>query len=156
MMRHFGARVDIRRLFQSEAGRFLASIILGFGLASIFRKACTDRNCIQFNGPVISEVNGKTYQFGDLCYKYKLEPVKCSSTKKQVDLSDGIKDRIAAGQSTSGATASPASPDSPPPSSSVIESASFLSSALKSQNYSSSASTSSASAPSAFSETKST
>ncbi len=144
MMRHFGNHVDIRRLFQSEAGRFLASIILGFGLASIFRKACTDRNCIQFNGPVISEVNGKTYQFGDLCYKYKLEPVKCSVTKKQVELSDGVKDRIAAGLSTT--TGNPNDPSSKPP---VIESASFLSSLQTDSYHSSVASTAPSTTPSA-------
>lgn len=138
MMRNFGAHVDIRRLFQSEAGRFLASVILGLGLASIFRKACTDRNCIQFNGPVISEVSGKTYQFGDLCYQYKLEAVKCSSTKKQVELSDGIKDRIAAGQSTTPSSVGASGGNNnnrPSNPNDNLESASFLSS-LKSQTYS--------------------
>ena len=66
----------------------LISIILGLGLASLFRKVCTDGTCLQFRGPVISEVDGKTYQFGEYCYKYDLFPVQCDSTRKTVEMDE--------------------------------------------------------------------
>ena len=44
----------VQRLLNSKMGKVALSIILGFGLATLFRKVCTDKNCIVFNGPVIS------------------------------------------------------------------------------------------------------
>jgi hypothetical protein len=42
--------------------------ILGIGIATIFHKACDGKNCINFNGPLISEIDGKTYKYGEECY----------------------------------------------------------------------------------------
>ena len=44
---------DIGRLFTSNTGRILVSIIWGLGLAALFKKACEGRNCqvIQYQGP---------------------------------------------------------------------------------------------------------
>lgn len=72
------------RLLNTETGQLFISILLGLGLATLFRRVCKDKNCIQFNGPVISEVDGKTYQFGEYCYKYELFPTKCNAMKKTV------------------------------------------------------------------------
>lgn len=69
-------------------GQMLISIILGIGLASLFRKVCIDKNCIIFNGPIISEFDGKTYKYGEKCYKYSLNPDKCDPTKRIIDISD--------------------------------------------------------------------
>ena len=76
------------RLLNTEVGQIFISILLGLGLATLFRKVCKDKNCIRFNGPVISEVDGKTYQFGEYCYKYELFPTQCSSMKKTVHVND--------------------------------------------------------------------
>ena len=62
---------------------------MGLGLATLFRKACHDKSCLAFNGPVISEVDGKTYQFGEYCYKYDLLPTKCDPVKRTVTIDDG-------------------------------------------------------------------
>lgn len=74
------------RLLNTEIGQLFISILLGLGLATLFRKVCTDKNCIKFSGPVISEVDGKTYQFGEYCYKYELFPSKCDANKKTVNV----------------------------------------------------------------------
>jgi len=81
--------MHLNRLLASGFGRNLISILLGLGLATLFRKACKDRSCLSFNGPVISEIDGKTYQFGEYCYKYDLIPAKCDSTKRTVEIDDG-------------------------------------------------------------------
>lgn len=67
-------------------GRIIISLLLGLGLATMFRKACTDGSCLSFNGPVISEVDGKTYKFGEYCYKYELFPATCDSTRRTIDI----------------------------------------------------------------------
>lgn len=68
----------------------MISILLGLGLATLFRKVCTDKNCITFSGPVISDVDGKIYQYGDKCYKYVAKAASCDTTKKIVDISSHL------------------------------------------------------------------
>lgn len=78
--------MNFKRLLNTPVGVMFISIMFGLGLATLFRQTCTGKNCIEFNGPVISEIDGKVYKFGEHCYKYKLEASRCDSTKKQVDL----------------------------------------------------------------------
>jgi len=82
--------MHFRRLLNTALGKFMISILLGLGLATLFRKVCTDKNCISFNGPVISEVDGKIYQYGDKCYKYVAKAASCDSTKKIVDIASPL------------------------------------------------------------------
>ena len=65
--------MNFRRLFHSDVGKNIISIILGLGLATLFRKVCNDKNCIQFNGPIIDDIEDKTFKHGDKCYKYTTE-----------------------------------------------------------------------------------
>jgi hypothetical protein len=80
--------INIDRLLNTPLGKFFISVILGLGLATLFRKTCTDETCMVFNGPVISEIDGKTYQFGEMCYKYKLFPAKCDPIRKTIEMND--------------------------------------------------------------------
>jgi hypothetical protein len=80
--------LNIKRMLNTDLGRFFISLIIGIGLATLFRKSCTDKNCIIFDGPVISEVDGKVFRFGEFCYKYDLHPIKCDPTKKTVEIRD--------------------------------------------------------------------
>ena len=80
--------MNFKRLLNTETGVLFISILLGLGLATFFRKACEGRNCINFNGPLISEIDGKTYKYGEYCYKYKLSAAKCDSTRKTVELAN--------------------------------------------------------------------
>ena len=89
--------LNIKRLLNTELGRFFISVIIGIGLATLFRKSCTDKNCIIFDGPVISEVDGKTFRFGEFCYKYDLKPHKCDPTKRTVEITDSKNDKIDGG-----------------------------------------------------------
>jgi hypothetical protein len=76
----------VNRLLNTATGRFFISLLLGLGLATMFRQVCADGSCIEFNGPVIQEVDGKTYQFGDFCYQYEMVPNKCDSLKQTVKI----------------------------------------------------------------------
>jgi hypothetical protein len=59
------------------------SILLGFGLASLFRAVCKDKDCIIFHAPPLEEIKDKIYKFGDKCYKYTPTPTKCDKSKKK-------------------------------------------------------------------------
>lgn len=78
--------MNFKRLLYTPLGQFFISVLLGLGLATIFRKVCADKNCIQFRGPIISEIDGKIYKHGGKCYKYTTENAKCDKMKKIVDI----------------------------------------------------------------------
>ena len=80
--------MNFKRLLNTYIGRVFISILLGLGLATLFRRACDGKNCILFNGPVISEIDGKTYKYGEHCHKYTLQPTKCDPIKKTVELTE--------------------------------------------------------------------
>jgi hypothetical protein len=76
--------MNFRRLFHSEVGKNIISIILGLGLATLFRKVCHDKNCIRFNGPIITDIEDKVFKHGEKCYKYSAQSDKCDTTKKVI------------------------------------------------------------------------
>jgi hypothetical protein len=78
--------MDFRRLLITDIGRIIISIILGLGLATLFRKVCTDKNCIIFNGPIISDFENKIFKHGEKCYKFDLQSDSCDKTKKIVPI----------------------------------------------------------------------
>lgn len=86
--------MNIKRLLNTPLGRVLMSIVLGLGLATMFRHVCNGKNCINFNGPVISELDGKIYKFSDVCYENKIKSAKCDINKKKVVIKDPTKDEI--------------------------------------------------------------
>ena len=75
-------------MLNTSIGQTLISILLGIGLATMFREVCEGKDCIIFNGPVISEIDGKTYKYDDFCYKYELASVKCNSAKRVIETSN--------------------------------------------------------------------
>lgn len=78
--------MNLKRLLNTQIGVAIISIILGLGLATFFHKACDGKKCLDFNGPLISEIDGKTYKFGEECYKYSFQSASCDSTKKIVEM----------------------------------------------------------------------
>ena len=80
--------MNLNRLLNTEMGRVFISMLLGIGLATLFRRACNDKNCIVFNGPIHTDFEGKTYKYGEKCYKYSISPTKCDSMKRVIDIED--------------------------------------------------------------------
>ena len=74
----------IRAFIQSHYGRMIIALILGFGLSTLFRKTCKEKQCMKFKGPSLDDIEGQTYDYKDQCYQFTPNSVKCSSTKKTV------------------------------------------------------------------------
>jgi hypothetical protein len=72
----------LNKFFESSTGKYLLSVILGLGLASLFRRICKDKNCYIFKAPALEDVNDKIYKFDDKCYQYKSTVVPCDRNKK--------------------------------------------------------------------------
>lgn len=76
--------MEIKRLLYSKHSSTFISIILGIGLASLFRKVCKERNCVVFRAPVLDDIQKKIFQHGQTCYEYLPVSEKCSNSKKQI------------------------------------------------------------------------
>jgi hypothetical protein len=77
--------MNINRILYGTYSKYVFSIILGFGLATLFRKVCNDSNCLRFIGPNMEQINDKIYEFNKTCYKFKPKAVSCNKQKKQVN-----------------------------------------------------------------------
>ena len=69
----------INKFLNNSTGIIIISILLGLGLATLFRRNCKN-NCIILKGPEQNKIANQIFNFDDKCYKYTHKIVKC---KKQ-------------------------------------------------------------------------
>uniref|UniRef100_A0A6C0CS14 Uncharacterized protein n=1 Tax=viral metagenome TaxID=1070528 RepID=A0A6C0CS14_9ZZZZ len=74
----------LQKAIHTKFGQIVISIILGLGLASIFRKACDELNCLSFTAPKTSEVEKTIYKHGNDCFKFKATTKNCDKNVKSV------------------------------------------------------------------------
>ena len=77
--------MNVKRLIHSGFGKVIIPILLGLGLATMFRQVCKDKNCIVFKAPSIKEIEKKTFSHNGKCYKYKHKAESCVDSKKTVE-----------------------------------------------------------------------
>ena len=75
---HFG------KFVHTETGKIIMSILMGLGLASLFRTVCKDHNCLVFHAPPLDELQDKIYKTEGKCVKYVPVPTKCSLRAKTI------------------------------------------------------------------------
>tara|TARA_B100001093_G_C25998284_1_gene664527 strand:+ start:21 stop:266 length:246 start_codon:yes stop_codon:yes gene_type:complete len=76
---------SFQRLLNSEAGKYIISILLGIGLATLFRKACDNRNCLVFKAPSPDVIKDKIYKYDNNCYTFQENNIQCGTNKQQVE-----------------------------------------------------------------------
>lgn len=76
--------MELTRLINSETGHIIVSILFGLALSTLFRKICTDRNCLAFYAVSEDKIVGKTFQQGETCFQFKPKSVKCDYKMKTV------------------------------------------------------------------------
>jgi len=79
--------MNFKRLLNTDFGKILISILLGIGIACLFRSVCNEKNCIRFEGAVITDIDDKIYKHDEKCYKYVAQSVGCNKNKKIIDVS---------------------------------------------------------------------
>jgi hypothetical protein len=77
--------MHLEKFVHTERGKIIMSVILGFGLASLFRTVCKDQNCLIFHAPPLDNFKDKIYKSGNKCYKYNPVATKCNINAKTVD-----------------------------------------------------------------------
>jgi hypothetical protein len=66
----------------------IISIVLGFGLAAIFRPLCKGPDCLIIRGPPVNEVRGAVYQFGAKCVEFDAKAVECPPKGSNINVVD--------------------------------------------------------------------
>ena len=70
-----------KKIMSDPFGAILVSVILGLGLAAIFRKVCDGDSCIVIRSPSQKELEEHVYRVGTgndaACYKYTPNVVPC-------------------------------------------------------------------------------
>ena len=70
-------RFSLKQIIHSTQGKYILSVLLGLGLATLFRKACSSQNCLVFKAPSIENIKGKIFSYNDKCYNYKEQNSTC-------------------------------------------------------------------------------
>lgn len=69
---------DLNRVMMSDFGSIFISVLLGLGLAALFRRACRGDGCVVVQAPDVSELRKNTYRTSDgNCYRYTPTEVSC-------------------------------------------------------------------------------
>jgi hypothetical protein len=79
--------MHLGKLVHTQTGKYVLSVILGLGLASLFRTVCKGKNCIAFNAPPIEEIKDKVFKYDNKCYKYEPTQRKCDKSMRIVAFS---------------------------------------------------------------------
>ena len=66
----------ISTFLKSEYGKKVVSILLGLGVAGLFKMSCDNRSCIVYKGPQFNEKN-KTVKYMDKCFGLNEHMLKC-------------------------------------------------------------------------------
>lgn len=71
--------MNLDKIMKNDIGIIIISVILGLGLASLFKKVCVDDNCLIIRSP--PNIKDQIFGHDNKCYKYNPEITKC---KKKV------------------------------------------------------------------------
>ena len=61
----------------TPTGSIIISVILGLGLAALFRRACKGKECVIVKAPPTNDTNNYVYKIDDDCYKYHKTAAQC-------------------------------------------------------------------------------
>ena len=78
-------KFSLKEFVGSTRGKYVFSILLGLGLATLFKKACSSRDCLVFKAPSLSEIKNKIFKHNNDCYKFEEQTVTCNDSDNNDD-----------------------------------------------------------------------
>lgn len=78
--------MHLDRFVHSSTGRILMSILLGIGLATLFRAVCKGKNCRILAAPPMEELEDQIYKFDEKCYKMEKNAIQCDKNRQTVKI----------------------------------------------------------------------
>ena len=76
--------IDLKRIVNSGRGKIVISILLGLGLATLFRKACASRNCLVFKAPTLKDIKNKIFGHNNKCYTFTEQSSTCKTGSNNI------------------------------------------------------------------------
>ena len=70
--------LDIKGIINSERGKMVFSILLGLGLATLFRQSCNSNKCLIFKAPTLDRIKNKIFNYNNKCYKFTEKSITCN------------------------------------------------------------------------------
>jgi len=67
----------VKAFLDSGSGAIVVSVIVGLGLATLFRKACSGYGCFVIRGPPLRDLKKYVYKQDGQCYKYTPVATEC-------------------------------------------------------------------------------
>ena len=77
--------MNIRKLLYGPYSQYVIAVLLGFGLATLFRQACKGENCIVYTAAPMKKIHNKIFKYDDKCYTFKPAAATCDATKQILD-----------------------------------------------------------------------
>jgi hypothetical protein len=74
--------LKIEKFFKTETGNKLFSILLGLGVAGLFKMSCDSRSCLVLKGPEFKE-DDKRVKYNGKCYDVKEEMLDCKANTRE-------------------------------------------------------------------------
>jgi hypothetical protein len=75
--------LQIERFFKSKTGTKMFSILLGLGVAGLFKMSCDSRSCLVYSGPNFEE-GKKKVKYNEKCYNVREKMLKCEKETENV------------------------------------------------------------------------
>lgn len=69
------------RIFKTEAGQILATILVALGVAGLFRTICKDGVCREYRVSR-DDLKGKVFRYNNVCYRLRGSTSETCSAKK--------------------------------------------------------------------------
>jgi hypothetical protein len=91
-----GFRRLAERLIYTERGQIISSLLMGFALALLFRKACDAQSCRVIVAPPVKDIQSKIFKLEDACYVYTPEAIKCPEGDNPKIIPSEVNDGAAA------------------------------------------------------------
>jgi hypothetical protein len=74
----------LKKILNSKSSSIFLSIILGLGLASIFKMSCDSRSCLVYQA---ADLEGKNIiKYNDKCYEAKQKAETCDNLKQIINV----------------------------------------------------------------------
>ena len=77
--------MNLHRLFNTELGKTFISIMLGLGLATLFKKSCNNDKCRIYKAPPLKKLENTPFKYNKDCYNYQFDAGSCDNKKRIVD-----------------------------------------------------------------------
>ena len=74
--------MHLDKFINSQTGKYLMSMLLGIGLATLFRTVCKGSRCKIMKAPPMEEIDGQIYKINNKCYEMKTNLIKCDPKRK--------------------------------------------------------------------------